>query len=595
MTGQKLHIDSASGKTYLSALDGNRGMVALLGSGVSMWHPSNLPNGQRITQELATIMASSATQPKGNTVGFIKRSAFEHIMERYPKPQLLQGIVARAFYPTDPNPVHLAFAQLMNKGMIEHIITTNYDEGLERACSTVCRPSRMPQVIVTELDGAQMVLNHPSIFKIHGCAKPGRESSLVVTLREEGEMPAWKRTLLGRLINGKALLVCGYSGLDFEVCPELVHLRPMSVIWNSYDDPSIKPEALTPNAKRVLSALNGDVLVGDMKMMLEEMGQSCQAGFSTASPSFVQSLVNGLDPWEMDRWRVWVLNGVSCASEAITVASRMCANSIGSDDRRLDSLLALAEAQFHNGLYKQAGATYGEATSLARNSPDWDKRLKAELGVIESNRVAGYWFRALRKIAQLAKTLPQQAPPEAREKVESALALKRVLFRRYPFYLSKLLRLRSFSQSIQAKASQEMALVAAYSAKHGNWFDLQHCEMLACKFQIPLSKIYPGTTSPLASHAGYRHLGYFVGELMAYRNLITDPGISNPQLNVEYLELAQEAGINPEVWKLARAMKKRFGKQALPNQMEQDAKKAWLSCEHTLPMRLLLLLRGEEA
>ncbi len=595
MAGRTIHINSASGNAYLSALAGNRGIVALLGSGVSIWHPSNLPNGMKITQELATTIASFRMPPKSGTVDFIKRSAFEHIMERYPKPQILQSIVSRAFYPTEPNPLHLAFAQLMNEGIIEHIITTNYDEGLERACSVVCRPARMPQVIVNESEVYQTPPAKSMIFKIHGCARPGNEQSLVVTLREEGEMPAWKRNLLGRLINGKALLVCGYSGLDFEVCPELVHLRPTSVTWNSFDDPSTKPEALTPNAKRVLSALNGDVLVGDMKVMLGEMGQNCQASFSTVNPSFVQSLVNELDPWEMDKWRVWVLNGVSCASEAITVASHMCVNSICSDDRRLDSLLALAEAQFHSGLYKQAGKIYREAASLARELPDWDKRLKAELGIVEADRVAGYWLRALRTITWLSKTLPQQAPPEAREKVKSAIALKRVLLRRYPFYLSKLLRLSSFLRGIQAKANQELALVAAYSATHGNWFDLQHCEMLASKFQIPFSYIYSGTTSPLSSHEGYRHLGYFLAELMAYRNLIADPSVSNPPLIKDYLKQAREAGINPEVWKLARAMKKRFGKQALSGKIERDAKKAWLACEHSLPMRLLLLLRGEEA
>jgi hypothetical protein len=79
-----------------------------------------------------------------------------------------------------------------------------------------------------------------------------------------------------------------------------------------------------------------------------------------------------------------------------------------SSDRRLDSLLALAEAQFHSGLYKQSGTTYGDAASLARGSPDWEKRLKAELGVVEADRVAGYWFRALRTIARLSKTLPQR-------------------------------------------------------------------------------------------------------------------------------------------------------------------------------------------
>lgn len=593
MQNRTIFINSVDGDAYLTNLTKKRGIVALLGSGVSIWHPSNLPNGQKITQELATIIASSISSPNTRTVEFIGRTAFEHIMERYPKPHLLQSIVARAFSPTYPNPVHMAFARLLNEGIVEYIITTNYDEGLERACLSVCNPSRIPQVIVKKDDPVQV--GQPVIFKIHGCAKPGNEESLVVTLGEEGEMPDWKRGLIEQLINGRALFVCGYSGLDFEICPELVFLKPASITWNSYSDPSKDENALTANANRVLAALKGTVLVGDMREMLEKLGQSCQASFSAASPSFVQNLVNELDSWELDKWRVWVLNGVGCASEAITVANRMRANSRSLVDRQLDSALALAEALFHSGLYKQAGTAYREAASLVRGSLDWDKKLKAELGVIESDRVAGYWFRARRRIITLTKTLPKQASPNQREKVDSAIALKRVLLRRYPFYLSNLLRLRPIAAKIQTSAQAELALVAAYSAKYGKWFDLQHCEMLASKFQLPFSEIYSGTTVPLSSHEGYRQLGYFVAEMMSYRNLLADPNRKNPPLQPDYLRQAQEIGINPEVWKLARAMKKRFGQDALPNDLDQVAKKAWQACEYTWPMRLLLAFRGENA
>lgn len=604
MIKQTIDIDDlGSSKTYLSALAKNRGIVALLGSAVSIWAPSNLPNGQKITKELATIMAPPGASPESDASKFINRSAFEHIMERYPRPEVLQGIIARAFYPTAPNPVHSAFAQLINEGIIEHIITTNYDEGLERACAEVCPPAKRPQVIVTESEANLALSSKPMIFKIHGCAKPGYEKTLVVTLKEEGEMPAWKRNLLGRLMNGKTLLVCGYSGLDFEVCPELIFLSPRSLTWNSLYDPSEK-EALTPNARRVLTALKGTVLVGDMSKMLTQLGPNCQAIFSDVTPSFVQNLINELDSWEMDKWRVWVLNGVGCASEAITVASRMCANSAGSDDRRLDSLLALAEAQFHSGLYKQSGATYREAALLARQSLDWEKRLKAELGIVEADRVAGYFFRAVRTIMRLSRTLPQQTPPDLREKVKSALALKRALLRRYPFYLSKLLRIPWLTRNIQAKVTSELSIVANYSAKHGNWFDLQHCEMLAGKFQIPFSSIYAGTTLPPPSQDGYRHLGYFLAELMAYRNFIASGEKAASSLapdpskqGLEYLKDAQSLGINPEVWKLARAMKKRLGKQAISHEheIEQFAETAWDICEYTLPMRWLQRIRGEEA
>jgi len=132
---QLIKIDSAKAASHLDSLSRRRGIVALLGSGISIWEPSNIPNGQKITEELAEIIASSTVSPRQTVIDLIKRSAFEHIMERYPRYETLRYIVPKYFYPTTPNPLHEAFARLFDKGVIEHIVTPNYDVGLEQACS----------------------------------------------------------------------------------------------------------------------------------------------------------------------------------------------------------------------------------------------------------------------------------------------------------------------------------------------------------------------------------------------------------------------------------------------------------------------------
>jgi hypothetical protein len=264
-----LPIDSPKGSDYLTNIRRNGGVVALLGSFISTWHPSNMPSGQRVTDALADVIAHKTVSPRSVVLNRIRNSAFEHLMERYPKSSLLKPIVAKAFYPTPPNPVHEAYAYLLNKGIVEHLITTNYDVGLEAACSAICSPERMPQVVVTDKDFSCVDDTRPVLFKIHGCASPGKENSIVLTLGGEGEMPGWKRELLERLVNGKNLLVSGYSGLDFEICPELTRLTPSSVTWNSYFDPSTTDDALTANAKRVLQGSEGALLVGDMNQMLK--------------------------------------------------------------------------------------------------------------------------------------------------------------------------------------------------------------------------------------------------------------------------------------------------------------------------------------
>jgi hypothetical protein len=383
-------IESAKGSEYLAGMRRSGGIVALLGSGISIWHPSDMPNGQRITDELAKVITSRTVSDPSTIIERVRRSAFEHIMERYPKPGFLRPTVAKAFYPTPPNPVHKAFALLLDSGIIEHIITTNYDVGLEAACSAVCDTGRMPQIIISKSDTSPATSLAPILFKIHGCAKPGNEDTIVLTLGGEGEMPDWKRKLLAQMINGRHLLVCGYSGLDFEISPELARLSPSTTTWNSFQDPSVDEKTLTPNAKRVLNATGGTPLVGDMNKMLQTLtGKRWTSGFSKVSTDFVGSLVAALDEWELDKWRVWVLNGLSCAREGAHVARRMYRNSGASVERKSDSLIALGEALFHGGLYKQAGRTYRGAARLAHACRDWEKVLKAEVGVVESDRVAG--------------------------------------------------------------------------------------------------------------------------------------------------------------------------------------------------------------
>jgi hypothetical protein len=606
-------IESAEGSSYLADMKRAGGIIVLLGSGISIWHPSNMPNGQRITDELAKVIASRTSSDPSFVIERVRSTAFEHIMERYPKPDILRPTVAKAFYPTPPNPVHEAFARLLESGVIEHIITTNYDVGLEAACSTVCRSGRVPQVVVTERDAAAATLSVPILFKIHGCAKPGNEGTIVLTLGGEGEMPDWKRKLLARLIGGRRLLVCGYSGLDFEISPELTRLSPSDVTWNSFEDPSVNDKALSPNAKRVLDATGGLPLVGDMNKMLHALtGETWTSDFSKVSPDFVGSLVAALDDWELDKWSVWVLNGLSCALDAADIARRMYRDSGASKERKSDSLIALGEALFHGGLYKQAGRAYREAAALARESGNWEKVMKSEVGVVESDRVAGRWLRARHRIRRLEATLPRQVPPHESERVRSEIALKRLLLRRYSFYLSKVLRMRPVTERIRRRAKEELRALSTSFAKLGSWFNLQHCEMLAGKFGIPFSEVYTGPMTPLRSSEGYRQLGYALAEMMAYRALLADPTVSDPPLNLEYIELAKKLGVNAELWKLARAIEWRFsndrvgpvagvspshktGSFTLPPHLRQAAISSWEACEYTTPMRLLLRLRGEEA
>src|SRR5437763_6857460 len=99
---------SSEAKLYLTNMHSRGGIVAFLGSGISIWHPSCIPTGQQITNKLAKIIAGTTVAPYQRILDLITKSAFEHIMERYPRRDVLANTLAKAFYPTLPNPVHKA-------------------------------------------------------------------------------------------------------------------------------------------------------------------------------------------------------------------------------------------------------------------------------------------------------------------------------------------------------------------------------------------------------------------------------------------------------------------------------------------------------
>ena len=91
---------------------------------------------------------------------------------------------------------------------------------------------------------------------------------MVYQLSQEGEMARWKEKFLRQLLRGKTLLVIGYSGFDFEICPEIISSRVKNVIWISRD----RPEHMSHNAERVLRETKGTLLVGDLQDALLALG-----------------------------------------------------------------------------------------------------------------------------------------------------------------------------------------------------------------------------------------------------------------------------------------------------------------------------------
>lgn len=592
-------IDPADYHRCLAALAGGGHVVALLGSGVSIWEPSNLPAGQDITWALADVLIPSSTAPIGTVRGLIEKSAFEHIMFRYPKHDRLRDVLSDVYGAAPCNPVHKSFARLLDRGIIEHIVTTNYDTGLEQACSMACRPSRMPQVVVDGGEVSRVDWSRPVIFKIHGCASPGRSGSIIANYEEEGELDEWKRDFLTVMLSGRGLLVCGYSGYDFEICPELISINPRPVYWNALHNPAVNPDALTDNARRVLQKAGSDatLIAGDMLKMLGALdGPITASRWRGGAAGTVNQLVDDLltgepDDWQLDLWRIWVLNGTGCSVEGIATGSRMLMKSGTSPRRKLDSLFALAESLFHGGFYMQSASAYKRAAVIARTLGELEKMIRAEVNVAECDRAAGRWLRAwlrLRKAAELPQSL---ADAERKKRMEGFVALKRVLLLQHLYQIGEQLGLWFVKNRVRSAAREELRVVIDASRK-GSWFDFQHCEMLAKRFGINVDEIYRGPLTPMPSRAGFRQLGYFIGEMLALRDELLKPGAVVPPAIFRNIEVAHEIGCHPLVWKLSRAVARKVRPVGLPPGFNKRWRLSWEACEYTVLMRLFLTTLG---
>ena len=580
---------SAEGARVISNLR-RRGFVAILGSVISDWQPTGLPPGESLTASVAELLAEPLVS-RDTVSDWVRQAAFEHIMEGCPNPEVLGDNLLELFSPTNPNPLHQAIAGLVAEGVIEHVITTNYDVNLETACRTICSSSRQPQVITTEEEADEVDPHRPAIFKIHGCVAydsrrdPSEARSMVYTLAREGELPAWKRRLLYRLMAGRHLLISGYSGRDFEICPELPRLQAQ-IVWNCRSDLRVEPDSITPNARHVLTATGGTALVGDMRSILGKLrgSEHIDAIRSERVPGLRDRLSNGLSEWDIELWRVRTLVAIGAASEGIGVATRMLELARGTADRQFNRLINLGRCQFNAGLYRQAAVTYRRAAAVGEREGRREWVIGAKSDLIEALRCRGAWRKALRELREVKAGL---TPDD--EWLHAAMALREVLLLRSWYQLVKGLKVIPMVAGRLRGRCRDLLKVLIRHAKEGHWLELQQAELLSRRLDIPFSELYNGPLNPLPSKDGYRHLGYIIAESMALRDHL---GLSGAEYSFDRLRRMVEALIaaeaKPELWKLVFQIIRKLGWKATTTDQRKAAVRAWWSTEYSPPMRAFI-------
>jgi hypothetical protein len=572
-----------------------RPLAVFLGSGVSIWEPTSLPTGKAFGSALFRALfleGGKVNDPLGESQleHLFSRIPFEIVVEQCPEPQILAALLTDTFNVDEYNPIHHRFAEALITGDISALVTTNYDCCMDKAMAdilggrvgTLIGPVRR---VFQETDVAPRMAER-LYFKIHGSADDPTRESLVFQLRHENVLPAWKRSLLRSIVEDRTLLLIGYSGLDFEICPEIPSLRPASVLWNVLTE-----EDITPNARMVLRKTDGALVVGDMRQLLFVGLRSVNA--TLGSPRFdIEALIRSRFSQQTLRfWRAKMLNHLSYGKSAMILIQEL----LKEPERALavELLEEQARAFHYTGAYKRAALRYESIANLVRRTKLNDEVVyELLLSACDNWRCYGAFLRASRRLRD-AEAFARRSGLTRPDLLASA-QLKQILLLRRNYQIAEKLRASRYKNRLKRKAEELFRASAEALLRAGRRFEWQQLRLWADRFDLSPDVTHPAGMFELPpSREGYEHLAFPMAQMMVFRDEI-DTGKRTldkyaADEAVEKASLAENLGLRTEAWKLNYMMLRKF-----PSHRNFMTLRKFVinfaACEYSLLMRGLLLI-----
>ncbi len=259
-----------------TGMHGQPGVYALLlGSGVSTG--AGIPTGWGVVTELVRRAAAAgapndpeaadraAADPEAwwNEHGDGEELGYSNLLAALaPTQAARRDLLADFFEPTEedveqglksPSPAHRAVAQLVKRGLVKVVLTTNFDRLLERALEE----AGVPPLVISRPEAVAGMTPLPharaTVVKLHGDYADLQSRN---TIEELSEYPPEWRTLLTRVADEYGLVISGWSA-DWDVALvralEEVRSRRYPLYWDSR---SSRGEA----ARRLLAQHRGQIL-----------------------------------------------------------------------------------------------------------------------------------------------------------------------------------------------------------------------------------------------------------------------------------------------------------------------------------------------
>ena len=455
----------------------DKGIVVIAGSYISIFAPTNLPSGTMVCEELWNMIFGPKF-PEWLKRDF-RRVPFEAVMQCYPHRTHLGSIVSRMFWRDLGNPIHTHLSESLEKGSIAAVITTNYDLGFESCLARFPGTTIVDDEETLEKHRAKTSGPTPKMcFKIHGTVS--KEETLVYDLEKEGRLKEWKKSLLAELVKDKVIIAIGYSGRDFDICPELSESTHQAhVVW-------LQPRwrDVSPNAKRVLKRSSATLVEGDLIPFLERV-LDIQIGSCHRIP-LQWNPREYFDDSVVKQWRVNILDWMACGSLGLVeMASLIC--------KRTDLLKMEAAMYGHVGRYRDVVKTLHSML----DEQGLTEREKAEIRIEMAlrNFIYGRQLQAWNSIRRLEKKTPALSSSIGTQLMEAKMTMlmRAVYFTQRSAWLTR--RVRAVAQQIYDKLRPELE-------QDGAWRRLQGLQQNAERIGIA----YMGGL-PLPSKEGYASLG----------------------------------------------------------------------------------------
>lgn len=284
-----------------------------------------------------------------------------------PKPASRQAMLAEYFEPEEgqggskgPTAAHRAIAQLVKRGSIRVILTTNFDRLTERALQEV---GISPQVVSCsdQIKGIKpLAHSQVTVIKLHGDYADLEQRN---TVDELETYPDELQQLLERVLDEYGLIVCGWSA-DWDKAlvraVEGTRSRRYPLFWSQYGRFSDAAQRLTAQHDAVvIEGMSADELFTDLVRRIESLDHMTAAPI-TRDAAVVQLKRALLDPLRrielfdlVDQDVTQITDRSTPERRPVSAASTAWADTFGSNIRgyRADSdvlLHLLANGVFHD-------------------------------------------------------------------------------------------------------------------------------------------------------------------------------------------------------------------------------------------------------